>query len=193
MIALSNAALRYAAESCVEFVHHAVVIFVQDHADEDLVRTKLHTYIKNKPAKIVAGRDAFSVRYDNGSTIRIARANDTSRGIKCDLAIVSMKASRDFVDTVVMPSERHSLADTHVNPDLYTARRTVRRDDIDSAMMAIESARLQLSADMITGGALSTANADAVTVVASSIPSRDEIRNMIQECIASVHVAAANQ
>lgn len=192
MIALSNAALRYAAESCAEFVNHTVVIFVQDHADEDLVRTKLHTYIKNKPTKIVVGWDAFSVRYDNGSTIRIARANDTSRGIKCDLAIVSMKASRNFVDTVVMSSERHSLADTHVNPDLYTARRTPRRDDIDSAMMAIESARLQLAADMITGGTLSAANMDTVTI-ASSIPSRDEIRDIVRECIAGVHVAAANQ
>lgn len=105
MIWLSDSALRYAADICYEKPNYTVIVFVTNRTATDDIERKLKTFIKNKHATVQAGTLRWHADYENGSTIKIMKADDGARGNRCNLAIVSENISQTEIDNIIRPLE----------------------------------------------------------------------------------------
>lgn len=113
MIYLSNAALRYAVNICLELPNYHVVIcpeFRNERADFiDQIIDYIPSFVTNiNRAKKTKSGNCF-IEFSNGSIIRFCPANESSRGIRANLVIASSKLDKDFINAVLLPMEIKQL------------------------------------------------------------------------------------
>ena len=107
MLFLSNAAIHYAVDICLEKDKYKVGIAVKGFEKRDSVRQQI--------LDMVAGSDCvghirnsnynFEVQFKNGSRIKLILASDNSRGNKLHLLIVDREISIDIVECVLKRCE----------------------------------------------------------------------------------------
>ena len=113
MIYLSNAALRYAVNICLELPNYHVVICPESRSRQRECIDQIIDYIPqlaintNRIYKTKSGNSFIG--FINGSVIRFCPANESSRGIRANLIIASSKLDKDFVNTVLLPMERQQF------------------------------------------------------------------------------------
>jgi len=105
LIYLTDSALRYAADICRERPGYVVIIYVARNSEYTDISRKMHTYLKNKHARVSAANLSWRAEFENGSRILALYTNANARGHRCHLAIVSDEVSDAGIDTIVRPSE----------------------------------------------------------------------------------------
>lgn len=113
MIYLSNAALRYAVNICLESPNYHVVICPEFRSEWGDLIDQIIDYVPflaeniNRTKKTKSG-NCF-IEFINGSVILFCPAKENSRGIRANLIIASSKLDKDFVNTVLLPIERQQF------------------------------------------------------------------------------------
>lgn len=113
MIYLSNAALRYAVNICLELPNYRVVICPESRNEWADLIDQIIDYIPslainiNRAIKTKSG-NCF-IEFSNESVILFCPANESSRGLRANLIIVSPKLDEDFINTVLIPMEIKQL------------------------------------------------------------------------------------
>lgn len=123
MIDMSNAALRYAVDVCVEIPEYSIIVFVNSHVGFDYAKDKIKKRLINRPVRTRSYSDVnFSVLFDNGSSITIVYGTNNARGLLCKLAIVDAGIPEPIISNVVRPAELPLLSYTfnqeNINSDL---------------------------------------------------------------------------
>lgn len=109
MIYLSNAALRYAVDICLELPNYKVVICPEYQTDWDDIMGKITDYISldninvHKFVKNQSGD--YYIEFTTGSIIRFVLASDSRRGYRANLVIVDSKIDEDIINAVLRPKE----------------------------------------------------------------------------------------
>lgn len=113
MIYLSNAALRYAVNICLELPNYHVIICPKSRNEWEDIIDQLVDYIPslginvNKISKSKSGD--CCIKFTTGSIIRFVLASDSSRGYKTNLVIVDSEVDEDIINTVLRPMEIKQL------------------------------------------------------------------------------------
>ena len=109
MIYLSNAALRYAVNICLELPNYRVVICPEsrnewaDLIDQIIDYTPSLAININRAKKTKSG-NCF-IEFSNESVILFCPTNESSRGLRANLIIVSSKLDEEFINVVLRPME----------------------------------------------------------------------------------------
>ena len=113
MIYLSNAALRYVVNICLELPNYHVVICPEFRSEWGELIDQIINYIPsltinfNRAKKTKSG-NCF-IEFTNGSIILFCPAKGSSRGMRANLTIASSKLDEDFINTVLIPMEIKQL------------------------------------------------------------------------------------
>lgn len=113
MIYLSNAALRYAVNICLELPNYRVVVCPESRNEWADLTDQIINYIPslainiNRVIKTKSG-NCF-IEFVNGSIIQFCSANESSRGLRANLIIVSSKLDEEFINVVLRPMEIKQL------------------------------------------------------------------------------------
>ena len=109
MIYLSNAALRYAVNICLESPNYHVVICPEFRSEWGDLIDQIIDYVPslveniNRTKKTKSG-NCF-IEFSNGSIILFCPAKENSRGMRANLIIASSKLDKDFIYAVLLPME----------------------------------------------------------------------------------------
>lgn len=109
MIYLSNVALRYAVNICLELPNYHVIICPEFRSEwRDLIDQTID-YIPSLAMDINRAKKTKSgncfIEFNNGSVILFCPAHENSRGIRANLVIASSKLDEDFINAVLLPME----------------------------------------------------------------------------------------
>lgn len=107
MLFLSNAALRYAVDICLEKDKYKVGIATKGFEKRDIVRQQILDMITGSDCveHIRNSKYNFEVQFKNGSVIKLILASDSSRGNMLHLLIVDREISIDVVECVLKRCE----------------------------------------------------------------------------------------
>lgn len=109
MIYLSNAALRYAVNICLELPNYRVVICPESRNEWADLIDQIIDYIPSLAININRAKKTKSgncfIEFSNESVILFCPANESSRGIRANLVIASSKLDEDFINAVLIPME----------------------------------------------------------------------------------------
>ena len=109
MIYMSNAALRYAVNICLELPRYKVLICPELRSEWSDIMDQLVDYIPSlnlNVHRILKSRTGdCRIEFTNRSTIRFVLASDSSRGYRANLVIVDSKIDEDIINTVLQPKE----------------------------------------------------------------------------------------
>lgn len=113
MIYLSNAALKYAVDVCLELPTYKVIVCPELRAKWDYILDQMVDYIPSKDiniCRILKNKSGdYYISFTNGSIIRIVPASDSSRGYRANLVVVDNKVDEDIINTVLRPIEIKQL------------------------------------------------------------------------------------
>ena len=107
MIYLSNAALRYAVNICLESPNYHVVICPEFRSEWGDLIDQIIDYIPSLAENINRAKKTKSgncfIEFSNGSVILFCPAKENSRGMRANLIIASSKLDKDFIYAVLLP------------------------------------------------------------------------------------------
>lgn len=113
MIYLSNAALRYAVNICLELPNYHVVICPEFRNEWVDIIDQLIDYIPSlgiNVHRILKSKSGdCCIEFTTGSIIRFVPAHDSSRRYRTNLVIVDSKIDEDIINTVLRPMEIKQL------------------------------------------------------------------------------------
>lgn len=113
MIYLSNAALRYAVNICLELPNYRVVICPESRNEWADLIDQIIDYIPSLAININRAKKTKSgncfIEFSNESVILFCPANESSRGLRANLIIVSSKLDEEFINVVLRPMEIKQL------------------------------------------------------------------------------------
>ena len=113
MIYLSNAALRYAVNICLELPNYRVVICPEFRSEWEDLMDQIVDYVPSLAENINRATKTKSsncfIEFVNGSIIQFCSANESSRGLRANLIIVSSKVDEEFINVVLRPMEIKQL------------------------------------------------------------------------------------
>ena len=113
MIYLSNAALRYAVNICLELPNYHVVICPESRSEWGELIDQIIDYISSLAININRAKKTKSgncfIEFNNGSVILFCPAKESSRGMRANLIIASPKLDEDFINAVLIPMEIKQL------------------------------------------------------------------------------------
>lgn len=109
MIYLSNAALRYAVNICLELPNYRVIICPEFRNEWGDLIDQIIDYIPSLAENINRAKKTKSgncfIEFSNGSIILFCPAKENSRGMRANLIIASSKLDKDFIYAVLLPME----------------------------------------------------------------------------------------
>lgn len=109
MIYLSNAALRYAVNICLESLNYHVVICPEFRSEWGDLIDQIIDYVPSLAENINRAKKTKSgncfIEFSNGSVILFCPAKENSRGMRANLIIASSKLDKDFIYAVLLPME----------------------------------------------------------------------------------------
>lgn len=109
MIYLSNAALRYAVNICLELPNYHVVICSESRSEWGDLIDQIVDYIPSLSENINRAKKTKSgncfLEFSNKSVILFCSAKESSRGTRANLIIASSKLDKNFINTVLLPME----------------------------------------------------------------------------------------
>lgn len=109
MIYLSNAALRYAVNICLESPNYHVVICPEFRSEWGDLIDQIIDYVPSLAENINRVKKTKSnncfIEFSNGSVILFCPAKENSRGMRANLIIASSKLDKDFIYAVLLPME----------------------------------------------------------------------------------------
>lgn len=109
MIYLSNAALRYAVNICLELPNYHVVICPKFRSEWGDLIDQIIDYIPSLAININCAKKTKSgncfIEFSNRSVILFCPAQENSKGMRANLVIASSKLDKDFINTVLLPME----------------------------------------------------------------------------------------
>lgn len=109
MIYLSNAALRYAVNICLELPNYHVVICSESRSEWGDLIDQIVDYIPSLSENINRAKKTKSgncfLEFSNKSVILFCPAKESSRGMRANLIIASSKLDKNFINTVLLPME----------------------------------------------------------------------------------------
>lgn len=115
MIYLSNAALRYAVNICLELPNYHVVICPEFRNEWVDLIDQIIDYIPSLTMNInhinKSKSNNCSIEFTNGSIILFCPAYRSSKGRRANLVIASSKLDKDFIDAVLIPMEIKQLVE----------------------------------------------------------------------------------
>ena len=113
MIYLSNAALRYAVNICLELPNYRVVICPEFRSEWGDLIDQIIDYVPSLAENINRAKKTKSgncfIEFTNGSIILFCPAKESSRGMRANLIIASSKLDEDFINAVLIPMEIKQL------------------------------------------------------------------------------------
>ena len=107
MIFLSNAALRYAVDICLEKDKYKVGIAIKGEDKRNIMRQLILDMVVGSDCveTIRNSKNNFEVCFKNGSRIKFIYASDSARMNRLHLLIVDRDVSIDIVQYVLKPCE----------------------------------------------------------------------------------------
>ena len=109
MIYLSNAALRYAVNICLELPNYHVFICPEFRSEWGDLIYQIIDYVPSLAENINRAKKTKSgncfIEFSNGSVILFCPAKENSRGMRANLIIASSKLDKDFIYAVLLPME----------------------------------------------------------------------------------------
>ena len=113
MIYLSNAALRYAVNICLELPNYHVIICPESRSEWGDLIDQIIDYIPSLTENINRTKKTKSgncfIEFTNGSIILFCPAKENSRGMRANLIIASSKLNENFINAVLIPMEIKQL------------------------------------------------------------------------------------
>lgn len=113
MIYISNAALRYAVNICLELPNYHVIICPKSRGEWRDIIDQIVDYIPSLAINVsrihtVKSGNCF-IEFFNGSVIKFVAAHESSRGCRTNLVIVDSKVNDEFINAVLRPMEIKQL------------------------------------------------------------------------------------
>lgn len=113
MVYLSNAALRYAVNICLELPNYHVIICPKSRNEWKDIIDQIVDYIPSLAINVNRIHTAKSsncfIEFFNGSVIKFVAAHESSRGYRANLVEVSSEVSDEFINAVLRPMEIKQL------------------------------------------------------------------------------------
>lgn len=113
MIYISNAALRYAVNICLELPNYHVIICPKSRDEWRDIIDQIVDYIPSLAINVNRIHTAKSgncfIEFFNGSVIKFVAANESSRGCRANLIEVSSEVNEDFINAVLRSMEIKQL------------------------------------------------------------------------------------
>jgi len=109
---MSNAALKCAADVCLELPNYQVIICPSLRSKRDDILGEITDYIPSKAInihRILKSNSNCYIEFTNGNIIRIVTAHESCRGYKANLVEVDSEVSEEFINTVLRPMEIKQL------------------------------------------------------------------------------------
>lgn len=105
MIFLSDSAIRYTVSVCQEKERYKAMIAVTNEMRNDVIDRILPLVESVKGARIINSSTEFKVMFDNASSIYVAPAYESTRGLRTHLLVVDEDISRTTIQNVLRPCE----------------------------------------------------------------------------------------
>lgn len=133
-------ALKKQIDFCNTNKNYKCGIWVTSKTKSDIVINVISNLIWNqKKTEIKNNEYEYSVRFPNGNSIKVIRANSTARGNRFNGMIIDSVVSKEVVDTVILPCLKYLFVENRcANNDNPTDRMyfcDIKKDDV------IESAK----------------------------------------------------